>query len=218
MANSRGSFKKIDLLGTKGQTLVSASEIVIDKGRVILKGKGFKLLPHQVEIDGVAYMTDGIVPFKAVVTLSTEKQINLEVTSAASKTDRRDMLKVPTNAKESVIEVRGTGKNGKHYLLLEDEIQLQNLSMGGIGFLSNRPYFKNQKITVQLAMIRQDFVIEAQILRRKRQKFSLSGRAYRYCYGAKFLCNNEAKNRMLCEHVFKLEMLNKQNEDARNAR
>lgn len=206
------------MLGTKGQILLSASEIVIDTGRMILKGSDFKLLPHQVEVDGIAFMTDGIVPFKAIVTLSTDKQVNLDVTGAAAKTDRRDALKVPTNAKESIIEVRSTGENRKHYLMLEDEIQLQNLSMGGIGFMSNRPYFKHQKVTIQLAMIRQDFVIEAEILRKTRRKMSLSGQNYKYSYGAKFICNSEAKNRMLVEHVFRLEMLNKQNEDARNER
>ncbi len=218
MAKSRGGFKKIDVMGPGGRVVVSASEIVIESGRMILKGNGFRLLPHQFEVDGVAYMSDGIVPFRAKVTLSTEKQVNLEILGASAKTDRREALKVPTNAKESVLEVHGTGMNHKHFMMLEDEIKLINLSMGGIGFLSNRPYFKHQRLVIQLAMIRQDFVIEAEVLRKIRRRKGYEGQPYKYSYGCKFICNSEAKNRMLCEHVFKLEMINKMNQEAKEDR
>ena len=213
MAKNRGGFKKIDVMGPGGRVVVSASEIVIDAGRMILKGSGFMLLPHQFEVDCIAYMTDGLVPFRARVTLSTEKQVNLEILGASAKMDRREALKVPTNAIESVLEVHGTGFHHKHYIVLEDEIKLINLSMGGIGFYSNRPYFKHQKLLIQLAMIRQDFVIEAEVLRKIRRKpGAYEGQMYKYSYGCKFNCNSEAKNRMLCEHVFRLEMLNRQNQ------
>ena len=142
MVIGRDGFKKIEILGTSGKPIVSASEIVIDAGRMILKGNNFKLIPHQMEVDGVAYMADGIVPFKALVTLSTNQQVNLEVLGASSKEDRRASLKVPTDAVEMVLEVRSTGSSNSHYMNVEDEIQLLNLSMNGVGFMSNRPYFK----------------------------------------------------------------------------
>ena len=216
MVIGRDGFKKIEILGTSGQPIVSASEIVIDAGRMILKGNNFKLIPHQMEVDGVAYMADGIVPFKALVTLSTNQQVNLEVLGASSKEDRRASLKVPTDAVEMVLEVRSTGNSNSHYMNVEDEIQLLNLSMNGVGFMSNRPYFKHQKLTIQMCYIRQDFLIVAEVLRKTRLKQSYDQK-YKYSYGCKFHCNDELKNRMLVEHVFKLEMLNRQAEEEKVA-
>ncbi len=212
MVLGRDGFKKIELLGPSGKVIVSATEIVIDAGRMILKGNNFKLIPHQMEVDGTAYMKDGIVPFKANVTLSTNQQVNLEILGAASKEDRRSSLKVPTDAIEMVLEVRSTGKSRTHHMNVEDEIQLLNLSMTGVGFMSNRPYFKHQKITIQMCYIRQDFLIEAEVLRKTRLKTTYDQK-YKYSYGCRFICNDELKNRMLCEHVFKLEMLNRQVEE-----
>ena len=212
MAKGRGGFKKIELKGSSGKVIVSAREIVIDAGRMILKGSDFRLIPHQTEVDGMAYMTDGIVPFKALVTLSTNQQVNLEVLGASEKQDRRNSLKVQTNAIEMIVEVRSTGMNHSHYMMVEDQIQLLNLSMGGVGFMSNTPYFKHQKLTIQMAYIRQDFLITAEVLRKTRLKQTYNQK-YKYSYGCRFVCDDELKNRMLCEHVFKLEMLNNQRDE-----
>lgn len=211
-ATEKGGFKKIEVQDMNGKVLCVAHDAVIDNGRMILKGYNLGIVQHQRKVNCIAYMEDGIVPFDAVVTMSMDRQMNLEVLGAGLKEDRRDSLKVRTSVEETIMQVKSTGNASRYVMMIQDVIKLRDISMGGIGFMSNRPYFKHQKLMINLSNVRPDLVVEALVLRKKRLG---DMDEYKYAYGCKFIGVTDSVSRVICEHVFKIQVEENEREKER---
>ncbi len=195
-------YKKVDIVDSDCKVLISSVNINVEKDRIILHGDGFPLLAHNTPAKAVGYMKNGVVAMEGIVSLSIDSQLNLDVIRRSGKTDRRNYLKVKTDAEANVIATFTSGGKG---LLVGESVRLRDISVGGMCFFSNRVYFVKQGLYVKLAEIRNGLIVKAVVLRKNKERPLGS---YRYRYACKFIELNNQGQRLICEYVFKMELEN----------
>ncbi|MGI6751262.1 MAG: PilZ domain-containing protein [Anaerovoracaceae bacterium] len=199
------SLLKVCLYYNDKNVEICSTDITVENNRIIVRGEGFQLLPHQSVVDIVGYFEDGIEFMKANITLSTASQVNLDIiASGKEKQDRREFLKVRIFLDVKLIRGFSLGKRQKPYLINEN-IKTRDLSLGGVAFYSNSFLFKKQKIEMDFSQIKPGYKATGQVLRRTR---GLYPGGYRYKYACNFLDVEGHKERVLCEFVFKTQLEN----------
>lgn len=201
---AKQQYNKIAIFGETGEPILSSSHMNILDGRITLHGKGFPLIAHKTIVNATGYQKDGIVNFMGKITLSTEAQLNMEIVDFKAKHNRRAYLKVRTDLRTTVLYVYSLGRQ-KRIFPLKEAIELRDISLGGIGFYSNRKYFKKQQIVVDFNELKKDFQATAIVLRRTDEE---KKRGFKYKYGCMFIGLKTEEQRVLLEYVFKKEIEN----------
>lgn len=204
-------FVKVDITNYVKGIYISADTAVRDGDKLIMKGTDLELVPHHTEVDIVGYFEDGLLFMKGVVSLSLPTQINIDIFNASSeKEERRNHLKVHTAFETQVVKVFSMGEN-RRYMRTNIPIKIRDLSLGGIGFYSNHPFFKKQRLQVNLDYLMPGFVAEFQVLRREKvvqrpdtkEKDRIDSK---YRYGGRMLRLSAEQERIVCEYVFKVQL------------
>lgn len=197
-------YKKIAIFGETGEPILSSSNMTVFDERITLHGKDFPLVSHRTIVNATGYQNDGIVNFLGKVTLSTNAQLNMEIVDFKAKHNRRAYLKVRTDLQTKVLHVYSLGRRKRQFPVRE-AIELRDISLGGIGFYSNRKYFKKQRIVVDFNELKKDFQATAIILRRSDEDKKYG---FKYKYGCMFTDLKTEEQRVLLEYVFKKEIEN----------
>lgn len=197
------SYIKMSVFYSEGQKTISSTSISVIDERIILRGEDFDILPHKSIVDIAGYLKDGVVFMSGRVTLSTESQVNLDIIKTDDKQERRTYLKVKADLKTKLLRAYSKGKSNRSYIVNET-IQIRDISLGGVGFFSNRTLLKKQILEINLNDIKPGFTPRAQVLRKERGSFGV----YRYKYGCQFLNMSGEEERVLCEFVFKKQLEN----------
>lgn len=198
------SYIKMNVFYAEEEVTITSSNINNMDDRIILMGDDFGLIPHQSIVEVVGYLQDGIVFMNAKVTLSTDSQLNFEILKTDSKQERRSYLKVKVYLNAKLLRAYSLGKNKKSYAINE-AIQTRDLSLGGIGFYSNRTLLKRQKIEIDFNILKPGFIAHAEVLRKERGPFR---GGYRFKYGCRFQDISGEEERVLCEFVFRTQIEN----------
>lgn len=198
------SYIKMDVYYADEEVTVSSSTISVMGERVILMGENFGLIPHKSVVEVVGYLQDGIVYMHAEVTLSTESQLNLNIFKTDDKQERRSYLKVKVFLNTKLVRGFSLGRNHKPFIMNE-AIQTRDISLGGVGFYSNRVLFKRQKVEIDFNILRPGFIAQAEVLRKERGPFR---GGYRFKYGCRFMNITGEEERVLCEFVFRTQIEN----------
>ncbi len=204
-------YIKIEIISKDCDSSFISSNFTIEDKRLILHGEGFPILDRASTVKAVGQSKDGIVLMEGFVTLSIEKQMNINITHFGEKKDRREYLKVRTDIKARVQRsFMGENKRG---LIVDKQIQLRDISLGGISFFSNQIFFVNQKLYICLKELHEGLVVKALVLRKEKEgTFS----DFRYRYACKFLGLDNLGQRVICEHVFKMEIENYRREEEKD--
>lgn len=205
MKNS--DYKKIEVVNSENETIAASTEFSIIDNRIILHGEDFPLLDHNSAVKVIAFSKDGIVSMDGIVTMSIRKQMNINVVEFREKKERRSYLKVRIDAK-AIVRKAFMGRSGRGFIVNE-EIKLRDISVGGICFFSDKVFFVNQRLYIELHEIREGLILKAVVLRKKRESYTTG---YRYRYACRFAALNNAEETILCEYVFKMELENYQKE------
>jgi hypothetical protein len=203
---------KIDVQNEKSKSIISSTKFSIEENRLILQGDNFAVIDHGKKVNLVAYYEDGITFMEGIVTLSVEKQINIDLLDAGEKTDRRLYIKVKSSDNAIVLRAHALYDDSRTYNV-KSKVRLRDISLGGICFYSNKVFLVNQKVVLNLNSIREDLVVTAQVLRKEKERTPIN---YKYRYGCKFLPLNNEQQRLICEYVFRLELENYHNELAKD--
>lgn len=198
------TYKKVSIYDEDFNVIVSAENISVNEGRLLLSGDGFPLIPHHTITEARGYTEDGVVPMKVEVTLSTEKQLNLDLIALSEQEERRAYLKVRTNIQATLLRSYSLGSQNRP-MWRGESIQLRDISVGGLGIYADTVLLKDQKILLQLDAVAPGFTGEAIVLRRKKIG---KGQQFRYRYGCRFLKLSHEQERALCEFVFKTQIEN----------
>lgn len=196
------NYIKMSIYYPENQTTVSSARINMFGERITLLGQDFALVPHKSVVDVIGYLQDGVVLMNGKVTLSTPNQLNVNIIKTDDKQERRSYLKVKVQLKTKLLRAFSMGRSGKSYAVNEI-IQTRDLSLGGVGFYSNRIFFKKQKISIDFSYIKPGFIAKTEILRKERGSFS---NGYRFKYGCRFLNISSEEERVLCEFVFRTQL------------
>lgn len=202
--NERENYIKVDLFTIDQEIILSAKNCKIDGNKIMLTGKDLPKLDHQTIIRVVGYLSDGIVVMEGLVTISTDLQINLEILDHQQKQERRQNIKVKTEFKSRITKAYRNIKC-KRGLIVNEEIQARDISMGGICFYSNKRFLKDQAIFFEFNQSKKPFVIEAVVLRKETGH---AKREYKYRYGCKMVNLTKSQQESICEFVFKVEIEN----------
>ncbi|MDR2089995.1 MAG: hypothetical protein LBP73_11665 [Clostridiales Family XIII bacterium] len=202
---------KVDISKLDAGLHVSAENVAIEPSRLILRGVGFTNIPHRTPVDIIVYYEDGIQFFFGEVTLSLSTQINVEILSVVSdKKERRRSLKVRTS-----FDARGLrmfSLTGKRSMRINVPIRVRDLSMGGIGFFCNHPFFRRQRIILDMSYLKDDFKVGFQILRKERIEAHMVGGVdiskigFKFRYGGILLQITAEQERLITEYVFKVQL------------
>ncbi len=195
-------YKKVDIVNPDNEIVVTSTNIHAAGDRMILRGSDFRLLPHYSTVELIGYQEEGIVKMTGVITLSIEKQVNIDIIEVGSQHDRREYLKIKTDA-EATIRKAFTGPRSGKYFLINEKIRLRDISIGGICFFSNKVFLLDQIVYLDLHEIRGGLAVKAQILRKKRES-GVTG--FRYRYGCKFIDLDNVNQQIICGYVFKTEL------------
>lgn len=202
-------FVKINVIyeGAPGEENVAISSLTVntDENRIVLFGEDFGLIPHHSIVDAVGYFEDGLVIMSGKVSLSTESQVNLDIIKTDDKQNRRKFIRVKLYKKTTLVKAYSLGGIKKSYLVNE-LIETRDVNLGGIGFYSNKKFFKKQKISLDFGFLKRGLQLQAEILRIEKGLFS--GK-YRYRYGCLFITRNSEEERIICEYVFKVQIENR---------
>ncbi|MDR1134990.1 MAG: PilZ domain-containing protein [Clostridiales Family XIII bacterium] len=204
---------KVSITGVDGDISISSEKVKTEDGRVILLGRGLEEVPHQTPVDVIAYYEDGIQFMWGIVTLSIPSQLNVDIVSVPGKRqERRENLKVRTSFDAVVEYVCSMGRR-RRKLRLNAAVRIRDLSLGGAGFFSNHTFFKKQRLTINMDFLKPGLKVEFQVLRRERQKDALNEDSadmkttnFRYRYGGRILKLSVEQERLICEHVFKVQL------------
>ncbi|MEI8216992.1 MAG: PilZ domain-containing protein [Eubacteriales bacterium] len=202
--NEKENYIKVDIYSINQEIILSARNCTVDGNRIMLTGIDLPRLEHKTIIKAIGYLKDGIVVMEGIVTISTDLQINLEILDDMQKQERRQNIKVRTEFKSKIIKAYRNVES-KRGLIINDEIQARDISVGGICFYSNRRFFKNQAIFFEFNQSKPPFVVEAQILRKETGH---NKREYKYRYGCKLVNLSKVQQQSICEYVFKVEIEN----------
>lgn len=195
-------FKKVDVIDRDEKLLASSEEVSFSDNRITLHGYDFPVIDHDTRVKILGYFEDGIMPVNGKITLSIETQMNLEIIKSDGKHDRRAYLKVQTDMKAAIKRTYSTGSRGK-CLLVNDKVEVRDISAGGICFYSDKIYFVRQKLEISLYELRKDLLVKAVILRKHREYYKPG---YRYRYGCEFIEVNNVQQRVIFEYVFKIQL------------
>ncbi|MDR1572006.1 MAG: PilZ domain-containing protein [Clostridiales Family XIII bacterium] len=204
---------KVDISKSDERIFASSDHISVNGNRIVLHGKDMAEIPHQTQVDIVAYFEDGLQFMWGVVTLSIPKQINVEIVSqVAKKEERRQSLKVRTSFDAKAVRVYSMGRL-RRSMKTDTDIKIRDLSLGGAGFFSNHPFFRKQRITLDLSFLKQGFKAEFQVLRRERveDRTDAAGNVtgppdFKFRYGGRVLRLTSEQERLVCEYVFKVQI------------
>ncbi len=194
----------MELVDLEGRTLLATTDVRLDEetNRIQLHGRDFDCIDADTLVTAVGYMDDGILLMDAVVSISTRMQANIEIIKTHEKQERRSSLKVRTSFKTRIIKVRINRPNAK-IMYQNTDIETKDLSMGGIGFFSDRPFFKNQLVDILMNQVKAGMTLRARVLRRSELKDS----GWRYRYGCSFVNLTPEDERAICEFVFKAQLI-----------
>jgi hypothetical protein len=202
---------KVDISKFDAGLHASAEDVTIESERLIMRGFGFMNIPHQTPVDIIVYYEDGIQFFFGEVTLSLPKQINIEILSVMSdKKERRRNLKVRTSFDATAI--RMFSMTGSKRMRINVPIRVRDLSVGGIGFFCNHPFFRKQKLILDLGFLKNGFKAEFQILRKERVEahmvdgIELSTIKFKFRCGGRILRLTTEQERLITEYVFKVQL------------
>jgi hypothetical protein len=190
----------------------SAENVTLDLHRMIMHGTGFMNIPHRTPVDVIIYYEDGIQYSSGEVTLSLAKQINVEIVSAVGdKKERRRNLKVRTSFDATVIRMFSLTE--KRCMRIDVPIRVRDLSVGGIGFFCNHPFFRKQKLILDLSYLKRGgFKIEFQILRKEKIEahmvdgVEISKIGFKFRYGGRISRITTEQERLITEYVFKVQL------------
>jgi hypothetical protein len=183
---------------------ISSMSVSANQDRIILSGENFGLIPHHSTVDAVGYFEDGLVIMTAIVSLSTEAQLNLDVIKTDSKQNRRKYIRVRLRKQTKLIKAYSLGEIKRSYQI-DELIETRDVNLGGIGFYSNRRLLHKQRIKMDLGFLKSGLQVEAEILRTEKGSF---GSGYKYKYGCLFKMRNSEEERMICEYVFRIQIDN----------
>lgn len=198
------SFVKISVIYMEGEVAISSEKIIAAGDRIILKGRDFGVIPHQSVVEIIGYLQDGIVLMEGKVTLSTESQLNVDLTRIHNKQERRSYLKVKTGKSAVLLKAFSLGRRNKAYAI-DGRILIRDLSLGGVSFYANSILLKYQRVEIGFDIITPGFTAMAEVLRRQRGHFG----KYRFLYACRFLNISGEMDRALCEFVFKTQLENR---------
>ncbi|MDD2189635.1 MAG: PilZ domain-containing protein [Eubacteriales bacterium] len=199
------NFIKINVIYAEGQTTVTSGMIKFKDDKFTLLGEDFALIPHRVVVDVVGYRDDGVQFMSGLVSLSTKSQLNFEIIKSDGKKERRMYLKEKVQLNSVLLRAFSKGKSRRSYAVGE-KIVIRDLSLGGVGFYSNKVLLKKQKITMDFSGIKPGFTAEAEVLRREKGPFPGD---CRFKYGCRFLDVSGEEERVLCEFVLKAQLKNR---------
>jgi len=201
---SEGKYIKVDVYSVDREVILSSKNYSIEGNRIILKGDHLPKMEHKAVIKAVGYLEDGIVMMEGKVTISTEMQINIEILDKQEKEDRRQSIKVRTEFRSRILKAYRSGKSRKG-LLINEEMEARDISIGGICFYSNRIFLKGQIIYLEFNQGKTPFVLEAEVVRKEQEKVK---RGYKYRYGCRFINMTNHQQEIICEYIFKKELEN----------
>jgi hypothetical protein len=206
---------KVDISKLDEGFHASAENVTTEPDRLILRGAGFMNIPHRTPVDIIVYYEDGIQFFFGEVTLSLPKQINVEILSVVSdKKERRRSLKVRTSFDATAFRMYSL--TGKRFMRIDVPIRVRDLSMGGIGFFCNHPFFRKQKLFLDMSHLQNGFKVEFQILRKEKVEahmvdgIELSKIGFKFRYGGCILRITAEQERRITEYVFKVQLAERQ--------
>ena len=205
-------YKKIDIVNCDNETVATSTDINVIENRIILHGNNFPLFPHDSATRVIGYLEDGIVTMEGVITLSIEKQLNIDIIESNEKNERRAYLKVRTEARAVVRKAFMGCRSGKGFIVNES-IRLRDISVGGICFFSNKVFFVKQRLYIDLHEIRKGLIVKALVLRKQREGYRAG---FRYRYACRFVGLNNVEQRIICEYVFKTELENHKREQEKD--
>jgi hypothetical protein len=189
----------------------SADNVTIEPNRLIMRGEGFMDIPHRTSVDIIVYYEDGIQFFFGEVTLSLTTQINVDIISVVSdKKERRRSLKVRTSF--DAVAIRMFSMSGHRCMRMAIPIRVRDLSMGGIGFFCNHPFFRKQKLILDMSYLKSGFRVEFQILRKEKIEahmvdgVDVSKIGFKFRYGGIISQITAEQERLITEYVFKVQL------------
>jgi hypothetical protein len=202
---------KVDISKLDKGFHASSENVTTEPNRLILRGEGFMDIPHRTPVDIIVYYEDGIQFLFGEVTLSLSTRINLDILSVVSdKKERRRSLKVRTSFDATAI--RMFSMTGRRCMRVDVPIRVRDLSMGGIGFFCNHPFFRKQKLILDMSHLKSDFKIEFQILRKEKIEahmvdgVEISKIGFKFRYGGCILRITAEQERLITEYVFKVQL------------
>ncbi|MDR2295165.1 MAG: PilZ domain-containing protein [Clostridiales Family XIII bacterium] len=206
---------KVDISKLDEGYHASAENVTIEPERLILRGVGFMEIPHRTPVDVIVYYEDGIQFLHGELTLSLPKQINVEILSVVSdKKERRRSLKVRTSFDAKAFRMFSVA--GRRSMRIDVPIRVRDLSVGGIGFFCNHPFFRRQKLFLDLTWLKRDLKVEFQILRKEKIEahmvdgVEMSRIGFKFRYGGCILRITAEQERLITEYVFKVQLAERQ--------
>ena len=200
---------KLELINVDEGVRISSEQTKISAYRLILYpsiAEMFPIIPHQTQVDIIAYYEDGIQMMWGEISLSLPEQINVEVlSSAGERQERRKNLKVRTSFDAKVVAMKSLGKR-KRRMRTNANIRVRDLSLGGVGFFSDSLFFRNQMISIDLSYLKPGFIVEFLVLRREKIIGYGFAPSFRYKYGGMVLKLSGEQERMVCEYVYKVQI------------
>jgi hypothetical protein len=202
---------KVDISKLDEGLYASAEDVTREPNRLILRGAGFMDIPHRTPVEIIVYYEDGIQFFFGEVTLSLPKQVNVEILSVVSdKKERRRSLKVRTSFDAKVLCMFSVAGNKSMYV--DVPVRVRDLSMGGIGFFCNHPFFRRQRLVLDMSYLKKGFKVEFQILRKERIEahmvdgVEISKIGFKFRYGGSIVRITTEQERLITEYVFKVQL------------
>lgn len=201
-------YLKIEIVDEADNILITSQDVRFDQDRMIIFGKNFDYINHEIRVTIKGYTEDGITIMEGIVKLSTNLQVNIEGLNIKENLERRESVKSKAKIYTNVVKTVSTGKN-KRIMNILSPIKTIDISMGGLCFVSRTPFFLNQIVYVDLNEVFQGMVLPAKILRKNRVRDG----EYRYKYGCQFQRIMSNQERALCEYAFKMQIINKQKKE-----
>jgi hypothetical protein len=202
---------KIDISKIDEGLHASAENVTIEPTRLIMRGAGFMDIPHRTPMDIIVYYEDGIQFFFGEVTLSLPTQINIEIISVVSdKTERRRSLKVRTSFDAKAIRL--FSMTGRRRMRVDVPIRIRDLSVGGVGFFCNHPFFRRQKLILDMSYLKNGLKLEFLILRKEKIEahmvdgVEVSKIGFKFRYGGRISQITAEQERLITEYVFKVQL------------
>ncbi|MCL2164986.1 MAG: PilZ domain-containing protein [Oscillospiraceae bacterium] len=201
---------KVDLINADEGISISSERVQFSAYRLILyamQGEALPILPHQTQVDIVAYYEDGVKLMWGEVSISLPGQINIEVLSnSGEKQERRRNVKVRTSFDAKVSAIESMGRR-KRRINVKSDIRVRDLSLGGVGFFSDSMFLKNQIIVLDLSYLKSGFLADFQVLRREKNTgYGGYSPGFKYKYGGRVLKLTGEEERMVCEYVYKVQI------------